>query len=85
MCKTNNTKNEKANDSSGVVFDMLKAGGETCLKSLIGAFNDILFESRLEGERMLSLLVAIFKGNRDPLKSKFVNGNKSVGACFQVL
>lgn len=48
MCTTN-MKNDTENDSSGVVFEMLRAGGEPCLTSLIGRFNDLYFEGRLGG------------------------------------
>ena len=71
-------------ESSGVVFEMLRAGGEPCLTSLIGRFNDLYFEGRLEGGWILSSLVAILKGNHDPLKPEFEHRNESVGACFQV-
>ena len=60
-------KIRKASGPSGIGLEMFMAGGDKCLKSLTNIFNDILFKDKLLEEWMLSLLVAIFKGKRDPL------------------
>ena len=66
-CAINCIKIGKASDPSGVTIELLKAGGDKRLKSLTNIFNDILFKDNLPEERMVSSLVPIFKGTRDPL------------------
>ena len=66
-CAVNNMENGKANVSSGVVLEMLKARGKLCLNFLTAIFNDILIEGKLPEEWMLSSLVPIFKGEGDSL------------------
>ena len=60
-CAMNNMKNSEISGPSGVVLESLKAVGEPCPKSLTDVFSDILFESKLPKEWMLSLLVPSFK------------------------
>ena len=45
-CAMNHLKVRKASGSSGGAVELLKAGGERCLKSLTDIFNDILFKNR---------------------------------------
>ena len=67
QCERNQMKIRKAGGSSRDALELFKAGGDKCLKSLTNIFNDISFEDKLPQERMLSLLVPIFKGQGNPL------------------
>ena len=54
-------------ESKLVVLEIFKDGWDKSLKSLTNIFNDTLLKDKLLQESMLSLLVPIFKGKRDPL------------------
>ena len=53
-CATNLMKIWKASGPSRVAIELLKVGGNKCLKSLTNIFNDILFNDKLLEEWMLS-------------------------------
>ena len=61
----NQMKIRKASAPSGVAVEMFKVGEDKCLNSLTNIFN-MLFKDKLPEEWMLSSLVPIFKGRRDP-------------------
>ena len=66
QCAMNWIKIKKASESSGVVLEMFRVGGDECLKSLTNIFN-ILFKDKLPEEWILISLIPIFKGKGDPL------------------
>ena len=77
-------KIRKASGSSGVTIELFKADGDECLKSLINIFNDIFFKDKLPEEWMLSVLVPIFKGRRDPLNPNSYRGIKLYKYAFKL-
>ena len=74
----------KTSGPSGVAIELLKAGGDKCLKSLTNTFNDILFKDKLLEEWMLSSLVPNFKGKEDPLNSNSYKGIKLLEHAFKL-
>ena len=43
-------ENQESKWASGIAKELLKAGGDKCLKSLSTIFNDILFKEKLPEE-----------------------------------
>ena len=80
----NRMKIGKASGLSGVALEMFKAGRDKYLKSLTNIFNDILFKNKLPEEWMLSSLVPIFKGKRDPLNPNSYRGIKLLEHAFKL-
>ena len=80
----NRMKIGKTSGPSGVAIELLKAGGDKCLKSLTNTFNDILFKDKLLEEWMLSSLVPNFKGKEDPLNSNSYKGIKLLEHAFKL-
>ena len=72
QCAINRMKIGKASGPSGVAIELLKGGGEQCLKSLTNIFNDILFIDKLLDEWMFSSLVPIFKRKGDLLNQTLI-------------
>ena len=70
-CAMNRMKIKEASGPSEVAMKLFKAGGGKCLTNI---FNDILFNNKLLEEWMLSSLVPIFKGKRDPLNPNSYRG-----------
>ena len=60
-------KAEKAGGPSGVVGEMLKAGGKKVIKRLTELCNQVVREGAIPREWELSTLVPIFKGKGDPI------------------
>ena len=83
QCAINNMKNRKASEPHGIALKILKVGGESCLKSLTIIFN-ILFDGKSPKVWMLSLLVPIFKGNRDPQSLNLHMGIKLLEHAFKL-
>ena len=54
------------------------------LKSLRNIFNDILFKDKLPEEWMLSSLVPIFKGKRNPINPNSYRGIKILEHAFKL-
>ena len=46
-CAINRIKIRKGSGPTEVAIELLKAGGDKCLKSLTNIFNDILFKDKL--------------------------------------
>ena len=84
QCAMNRMKIRKASGPSGVVIELFRAGGDTCLKSLTNIFNDILFKDKLPEEWMLSSLIPIFKGKGDPLNPNSYRGIKLLQHAFKL-
>ena len=80
LCAMDCMKIGKASGPSEVGIELFKAGRDKYLKSLANIFDDILFRDKLLEEWMLTLLVPIFKENRDLFNTLY--GSKVVGTCF---
>ena len=50
----------KTSGPSGVAIELLKAGGDKCLKSLTNIFNDILFKDKVTGGMDVKFVSAKF-------------------------
>ena len=83
-CAMNRMEIGKASGPSGVALEMFKAGGDKRLKSLTNIFNYILFKNKLPEEWMLSSIVPIFKGKRDPLNPNSYRGIKLLEHAFKL-
>ena len=49
-CAMNRMKIAKASGPSGVAIELIKAGGDKCLKCLTNMFNNIFFKDKLPEE-----------------------------------
>ena len=77
-------KNGKAGGPTGVVVEMLKTGGDGCLKSLAKIFNEVLFKNLLPEDSSLSSLAPIYKGKVDPLNINSYRGIKILEHAFKL-
>ena len=82
QCAMNHMKIRKLSGPSGVAIELFQAGGDECFKSLTNIFNDILLKDKLLEEWILSSLVPICKGKRDPVNPNFYRRIKLFGTCF---
>lgn len=72
----------RAIGSTGVVVEMLGAGGKGCLESLKGIFNDMLFQNKLPNNWKLGSLALIYMGKIDPLNKNFYRNIKLLKHSF---
>ena len=77
-------KSGKASGPTGVVVEMLRAGGKSCLESLTRIFNEMLFENKLPGEWKLSSLVPNYKGKGEPQNTNSYRGIKLMEHAFKL-
>ena len=69
-------KNGKAGGPSELVADMLKAGGETVVKSFTELCNAIVREGKVPDDWTRSTIVTLYKGKGDPLECGSFRGIK---------
>lgn len=74
----------RAIGSTGVVVEMLGAGGKGCLESLKGIFNDMLFQNKLPNNWKLGSLALIYMGKIDPLNKNFYRNIKLLKHSFKL-
>ena len=79
-CAVRRTEVEKMH----YAMNRMKIRKDKCLKSLTNIFNDTLFKDKLPEEWMLSLLVLIFEGQRDPLNPNSYSGIKLLEHAFKL-
>ena len=78
-------KSGKASGPTGVVIEMLRAGGKGCLESLTRIFNEMLFENKLPDEWKLSSLVPNYKGKKgEPQNTNSYRGIKLMEHAFKL-
>ena len=78
-----NMKSGKTSESFWAVLEMLKAGRETCLRSLTAVFNDFLCEVSYYRNGVKFVSTKFYREKRFP-QSEFVLGNNIVRACFRL-
>ena len=61
-------KNGKASGPTGVVGEMLKAGGRKVVNGLTELCNEIIREKKIPKDWQLSTLIPIYKGKGDPMQ-----------------
>lgn len=69
--------------STGVVVEMLGAGGKGCLESLKGIY-DMLFQNKLPNNWKLGSLVPIYMGKIDPLNKNIYRNIKLLKHSFKL-